>query len=196
MDVRTTAQRRSRRRGRRGGIRQRLQRRGCRPPLPPMILSNVQSLRRKMDALRIHARFSCEYRESCIMVFTETWLHRDIPDTLCQLEGFSLLRSDRTEMSGKSQGGGIGIFINDNWCRQYMVRETFSNPDVELLCVSLRPHYLPREFGNSLLCAVYVPPSGNAVKAAAHITATYRAPVFILGDFNHCKLDCQGSNNM
>lgn len=30
------------------------------------------------------------------MVFTETWLHQDIPDSLVELEGFSLVRADRT----------------------------------------------------------------------------------------------------
>lgn len=44
---------------------------------------------------------------------------------------------------------------------------------------------------------MYVPPDGNAVKAAARITdcvqqqlhKTPGAAVFILGDFNHCKLE-------
>lgn len=89
------------------------------------------------------------------------------------------------------------MYINDNWCRQYTVRETTCSPDVELLCLSLRPAYLPRELGNIILCAVYVPPSGNAASAAAYITDCVQqqlrrcpeAPVFILGDLNHCKLE-------
>ncbi|XP_077405180.1 uncharacterized protein LOC144037518 [Vanacampus margaritifer] len=104
------------------------------------------------------------------MVFTETWLHSDIPDSLCEIEGFSLIRADRTEASGKSRGGGVCIYINDNWCRNYAVRQITCTPDVELLCLSLRPGYLPREFGNIFLCAVYVPPSGNAASAAAFIS--------------------------
>ena len=43
-----------------------------------------------------------EYRESSKMVFTETWFRQDIPDSLFKLEGFSLIRADRTELSGKS----------------------------------------------------------------------------------------------
>ncbi|KAG1940176.1 hypothetical protein F2P79_016894 [Pimephales promelas] len=189
--------RRTRRRGKRGGIRQHLRRRGNRPPLPSMILSNVRSLKRKMDELRINASACYEYRESSIMVFTETWLRPDVPDSLCEVEGFSFIRSDRSETSGKERGGGICVFINDKWCRQYTVRKIVCNPDVELMCLSLRPLYLPREFGNIILCSVYVPPSGNAANAAAHITdcvhqqllRTPEAAVVILGDFNHCNLE-------
>jgi len=56
-----------RKRGRRGGVRQRLRRRGDKPPLPSIILSNVRSLRSKMDELRINRRFCQEYRDSSII---------------------------------------------------------------------------------------------------------------------------------
>ncbi|KAK0139948.1 hypothetical protein N1851_023109 [Merluccius polli] len=63
---------RRRKRGRKGGVRQRIRRRGNRPPLPSIILSNVRSLRSKMDELRLLMRFSHEYREASLLVFTET----------------------------------------------------------------------------------------------------------------------------
>lgn len=188
---------RLRKRGKRGGVRQRIRRRGNRPPLPSVVFGNVRSLRGKMEELRINNRVCFEYRESSLMVFTETWLHQNIPDSLVEFEGRSLVRLDRTEAAGKSRGGGIGIYIRDDWCKQYTVREAVCNPDLELLCLSLRPVYLPREFGNIVMCAVYVPPDGNAARAAARITdcvqqqlhKTPGAAVFILGDFNHCKLE-------
>lgn len=46
-----------RRRGKRGGVRQRLRRRGNRPALPSIILFNARSLRNKMDELRINSTF-------------------------------------------------------------------------------------------------------------------------------------------
>lgn len=182
--------RKLRRRGRRGGIQLRLRRRG-------MILSNARSLRSKMEALRTNMRVCFEYREAGLLVFTETWLHKDIPNSLIELEGFSLVRADRNETSGKSRGGGICVFVSDSWCRNHSVRETVCSPDTELLCISLRPFYLPREFGNIVICSVYVPPSSNAARVAARIADcvhnqlqhTPGAPVFILGDFNHCKLE-------
>lgn len=54
---------------------------------------------------------------------------------------------------------------------------------------------LSAEFGNIITGAVYKPPSGSAGKAAARIAEcaheqlqrTPAAPIFFLGDFNHCK---------
>lgn len=168
-DIRAAHRQRLRKRGRRGGLRQQLRRRGNRPPLPSMILSNVRSLRNKMDKLRLLTRGCFEYRESCIMLFTETWLHPEIPDCCVGIEGFSHIRSDRSELSGKSKGGGLCLYINDKWYRQHTVRKKICHPDVELLCESqavLRPF------------SVYVPPNGNALRAAAQVADTnnYSAP--------------------
>ena len=103
--------------------------------------------------------------------------------------------SEQTEMS--IQGRAKGVYVNDQWCRQYTTKDIMCNPNVELLCLSLRPFYLPREFGNVLICSVYVPPSLNAARAATFIAdcvhkqleRTPEAQVFIQGDFNHCKLE-------
>ena len=35
-------------------------------------------------------------------------LNKDIPDSLLEIGGFSLIRVDRDEHSGKGKGGGIG----------------------------------------------------------------------------------------
>ncbi len=134
---------------------------------------------------------------SNLMVLTESWLHEGIPDSLLELDGYTLVRADRSSDSGKKSGGGVCMHICDRWCKQYTVRDKVCTPDIELLCVSLRPHYLPREFGCVIICAVYIPPSGNAGKAAACIAEcaheqlqrSPRAPIFFLGDFNHCKLE-------
>lgn len=131
------------------------------------------------------------------MVFTETWLHQRVPDSLLNLGGYSLVRADRSDTSGKRNGGGIGMYVSDKWCKQYTVRETICSPDVELLCISMRPHYLPREFGNIIIAAVYVPPSANAGRATARIAECAHeqlqrspgAPIFFLDDYNHCKLE-------
>lgn len=155
--------RRPRKRGRRGGVLQRLRRRSNRPPLPSIILGNARSLRTKMDELRINARSCFEYRDLSLMAFTETWLHKDIPSSLVELEGFSLIRADRGKSSGKDRGGGVCVYMSNRWCTQYTVRETGCTPDAEYLCLSLRPFYLPREFGNVIMCVVCIPPSRAAL---------------------------------
>ncbi|XP_055863995.1 uncharacterized protein LOC106080210 isoform X1 [Biomphalaria glabrata] len=65
-----------------------------------------------------------------------------------------------------------------------------------LLALSLRPFYLPRDFGVIYIVLVYVPPTAKTEVAAAIIadvvhefqTRSPDAPVVILGDFNKCTL--------
>lgn len=81
----------------------------------------------------------------------------------------------------------MAVYVSNNWCKQYTVRETLCCPDVEIL----------REFGSVAVCVVYIPPSGNAARAAVRIADCVHqelqhapgAPVFVMGDFNHCKLE-------
>ena len=76
------------------------------------------------------------------------------------------------------------------------MREKLCTPDIELLSVSLRPHYLPHEFQQLFFMLVYIHPRTNAAAAAQLIVdVTHRldsicpdAPEFILRDFNHCTL--------
>ncbi|KAI3352130.1 hypothetical protein L3Q82_020945 [Scortum barcoo] len=67
--------------------------------------------------------------------------------------------------------------------------------DIELLAVSMRPYYLPREFTHALVVVVYVPPSANADAACdVLLSAVSRlqtqhpdALLLISGDFNHAS---------
>ena len=94
---------RQRKRGKRGGVRQRFRRQSTRPPLPCVILGNVRSLRSKMDDLHPSVKYLNEYRESSVMCFTETWLDDTIDDQHLSVDGFGVpVRADRTEASGKT----------------------------------------------------------------------------------------------
>lgn len=145
----------------------------------------------------MNVRHCYEYRESSLLCFSETWLHPSIPDSQFEVEGFTLVRSDRTEDSGKSRGGGVCAFINDKWCRQFTIKNKICTSDVEVLCLTLRPFYLPREFGCVILCVIYAPPSGNSTRAAYAISDCVNecqqqhpeAPVVLLGDYNQCRLE-------
>ncbi|TWW61350.1 hypothetical protein D4764_05G0014400 [Takifugu flavidus] len=107
---------RRRKRGCRAGVERRARRRRYRPVLPSIIMRNVRSLPNKMDELAALTRHQREYRESSLLLFTETWLTALTPDTAAQLEGFTLLRADRSRESGKRKGGGLAVFVNDRWC--------------------------------------------------------------------------------
>lgn len=118
-------------------------------------------------------------------------------DPLVQVQGFSNVCMDRNNNSGKTRGGGICVYIKDSWCSNYTTKDMVRTPDLELICLSLRPFYLPRDYGNIFICAVYIPPSGNAFKAASRVADCVHqqlknepdAPIFVLGDFNHCNMD-------
>ena len=69
------------------------------------MLSNVQSLWPKIDELRL-LLFSLQPDLACL---TETWLTADIDFRLLHIDGFSLVRSDRTTKSG----GGTAIYIRN-----------------------------------------------------------------------------------
>ncbi len=93
---------RSRKRGKRAGVLVRLRRRAFRPPLPTILLANVQSLDNKLCELRARISYQRETRECCVICLTETWMSAMVPDSAIELAGFSVHRSDRTkELTGK-----------------------------------------------------------------------------------------------
>ena len=53
-----------------------------------------------------------------------------------------------TSMSGR--GGGVCLYVNERWCEKETVtlKQRLSTPEHDLILVSLRPRYLPREFGH------------------------------------------------
>ena len=115
------------------------------------------------------------------------------------VDGFGApIRLDRNKVdTRKEQGGGVCLYVNQKWCNTVFVREALCTPDIELLSISLRPFYLPREFPQLLFTLVYIHPRANASRAIEHITDNIHkldsispdAPKFILGDFNHCFLN-------
>ncbi len=187
-----------RKQGRRGGVLQRLKRQGHRRiPLPTVILANAQSLRNKIDILQANVNFLPEYKNACLTALSETWLKQHDLQSDLDLNGFGEpVRLDRDPtVTGKSLGGGLCLFVNKNWCNSVVVRESLCSPDIELLSVSLRPFYLPREFPQLFVTLVYIHPRANVDTATKSIVDTVHrlqsitpdAPNLIMGDFNQCK---------
>ena len=62
-----------RRRGKRGGVRLRNKNRKFRPFLPSVITGNARSLNNKLDELCANVKFVSEFRNACLMCFSESW---------------------------------------------------------------------------------------------------------------------------
>ncbi len=96
--------RRRKHRGKRAGIRNRLRKRAHSPPLPSILLANVQSLDNKMDDLRARISFQRDIRDCNIICLSETWLTPSVPDNaVTPSDNFSVFRMDRTAEAGKKQ---------------------------------------------------------------------------------------------
>ncbi len=191
--------RRRKHRGRRAGIRNRLRKRAHSPPLPSILLANVQSLENKMDDLRARISFQRDIRDCNIFCLTETWLTPTVPDTaVTPSDNFSVLRMDRSAEAGKNKGGGVCFFINKKWCdsRNISILSRSCSPHLEHLSIICRPFYLPREFTSIIVTAVYIPPQADTSLALSKLhdeLSGYNnihpdAAFIIAGDFNKANL--------
>lgn len=189
----------TRKRGRRGGTKVKNRRREYKPVFPSVIMGNVRSLCNKVDELSACVRYDRTYRQSSLMCFTESWLTEKIPESHVKLDGFTLHRLDRDlSVTAKKQGGGVCAYVNERWCHpnHITVKERICDQDIELLVVSCRPYYLPREISHVIVTVVYIPPSANGKRATETIArVTHKlqssspdALFIITGDFNHCSL--------
>ncbi len=191
--------RRRKHRGRRAGIRNRLRKRAHSPPLPSILLANVQSLENKMDDLRARISFQWDIRDCNLLCLTETWLTPTVPDTAVTLsDNFSVLRMDRTAEAGKNKAGGVCFMINKKWCdpRYISILSCSCSPHLEHLSIICRPFYLPREFSSIVVTAVYIPPQADTSLAlsklhdvlSGYINKHPNAAFIIAGDFNKANL--------
>ncbi len=149
VDGRTRRRRRRReqkqKRGRRAGLLARLRKQPHRPPLPSILLVNARSLANKMDELQSQIAYNCLIRECCLLIVSESWLHPLIPNATVELASRTIHRQDRTEASGKTRGGGLCVYVHDDWCSDSRIIDTYCSPDLEAMSVQCRPYYLPRE---------------------------------------------------
>nr|XP_057929088.1 uncharacterized protein LOC131129485 [Doryrhamphus excisus] len=183
-------------RGRRSGLLLRLRNNPHKPPLPSLYLTNARSITHKKDDLELQLEGNRYIRDCCVLIITETWLKPTIPDASVQLAGRSLHRWDRTEDSGKSRGGGVFIYVHEDWCNNSKIIETHCSPDIEYMSVRCRPYFLPRELTVVIVTAVYIPPDANASTALSlllnvineHQRAHPDGVYIIAGDFNKANL--------
>ncbi len=130
------------------------------------------------------------------MIVSETWLHPRIPDAAVQLAGHTLHRWDRNNDSGKSRGGGVCIYVHNDWSNNSIIIDSHCSPDLEFMTVKCRSFFLPRELSVVIVTAVYIPPDANVSTALAllldvinkQLCAHPNGVHTIAGDFNQADL--------
>lgn len=156
----------------RSGSDARLRKQPHRPALPSLFLTNARSITHKMDELELQMVTMSFVRNCSIIFVTESWLHPLIPDAAVELAERTLHRQDKNRDSGKSRGGGLCVYVHNEWCCNSRIIDTYCSPDLEVLAVSCRPFYLPREFTVVVAIAVYIPPDANVSVALSLLLNT------------------------
>ena len=87
---------RSRKRGKRAGIRVRHSTCNSKVPLPAIVLTNAQSVLRKLDELHGLLQTKRLLNQSQLICVTESWLKPEICNTRTHLKGYDQFRNDRT----------------------------------------------------------------------------------------------------
>lgn len=77
---------------------------------------------------------------------------KSIDNSILRITGFSdslyntITLDCDSQMTGKKLSV-VCVYINDRWCSNVTLRDSHCSENIELLSLSLRPYYLPRESG-------------------------------------------------
>lgn len=95
-----------------------------------------------MDDVRLRVTYN--RLDICITVFSESWLHENIPELAVELAG-APFTAQTAQLTLVRQEQEVCAF-------------TDCFPDLEFLTLKCKPFYLPREFSTVFITAVYVHP--------------------------------------
>ena len=108
-----------------------------------------------------------------------------------------MYRCDRDlNATGKFDGGGVCVIINDNWCTNVSIISKNCTKNLEHISLKCRPYYLPREFSSVTITGVYIHPHADtkdALSDLSNIVSKYEnkdpnTASILLGDFNQANL--------
>ena len=109
-----------------------------------MAFLNIVSLLKKIDEIN----FSMTNKFIDLIAFNETRLDPNITDNMISLDGYDVIRKDRSR-----NGGGVCIYLRSSI--NYKIRKDLVPPELEAVCVEIiKPHSKP-----FLVTTVYRPPS-------------------------------------
>ncbi len=144
---------------------------------------NIRSLRGKISDVDTLLHLSGLH----LLCITESWTHSEIDTKELNIDGYSIMRWDRSFESNKTRGGGIVIYTSSKYKFVEMSDWHLCTPDMACLWLKLelkatRPTYI---------CGVYRPPSGDldnfTYVMEQKMLDIYKegiADIILLGDFN------------
>lgn len=121
-----------------------------------LLYLNVRSLLKHLDEVKLNL-LSGEFD---IVVCGESWLHKNVADSLLYCTGYTLYRCDRQTINHTGHtkaGGGLCVYARDDLKILNLDSCNMSNRDIETINLGIQK-------GNSkrfTVCAVYRPPTGN-----------------------------------
>ena len=112
---------------------------------------NCRSLFSKFDEILTEMNLlKCSFD---LMCFSETWLTPSTKDSLC-IDGFQSYQLPRSD--GR-RGGGVGLFVNDNFNTKLVENLTLSLPYIECIFVEV-----VKDDCRFVVGVVYRPPDSNS----------------------------------
>ena len=95
---------------------------------------NAQSIATKIDDLTV----SLNTHNVDIACITESWLSSSVPDSAVNINGYTIVRNDRSQ----NIGGGVCLYIKSSL--SYKVWADLNDNEIESLWISTRPRKMPR----------------------------------------------------
>ena len=136
---------------------------------------NVQSLLSKQDEI---SDYLLRSTSPTIMGLSETWLANSVPDTAVMIDGYKLIRKDRTT----GRGGGILVYVPSSMrCRR---GSDLEKDHIEALWLEVHT-----QRSTFLLCNIYRPPSADLtfiddLDNMLELATNDRKEMVVMGDFN------------
>ena len=134
---------------------------------------------------------------------SETWLNTNFPAELLAINGYNLVRWDRTWKEHGAQeaklGGGLAIFIKQEY---HVTMDKYNNFNISSKDMELKWIEINMENSKNIIIGIiYRPPQGNVnsccetlVNNVNDITQEGNADVFLMGDFNINYFDKQSAD--
>lgn len=155
-----------------------------------LLYLNTRSLLRHIDEVRLSLLTgSFDIVSECV-ICGESWLHKNVSDSLLYSLGYTLYRCDRraTSSSGVVKpGGGVCAFVSDKVSVLSLDSFNVSNNDIEVLNLGLQKGD-GKKFS---VCGVYRPPICNIdafteslENCITNCTASFGGGILVAGDMN------------